>query len=227
MANFSGKMRLSALTAGLAWLLASSALASEPPKIETLLKPAIYKRLVEDKESAVHASLDDVSGSETLKKYTFYAAMLAGASVTQTRHVLLDYPLLAKMVPYVKRSEYNSATRTLTIEGGIWNFVMRSLVQFEERGDRWLHFRIVGGHFTGLSGEIYFESAGEKGTLVYFSGAQEGTKWPPKFILERGAEIVFGFTARRMRSYLESLKHQDEPKGESHDGQIPRPRSHL
>ena len=81
-------------------------------------------------------------------------------------------------------------------------------MRFEERGDRWIHYEIVGGHFTGLSGDIFFESWGEKGTAVYFGGEQQGAEFPPKFVIERGAEIVFGFTAKRMRSYIEGLAHE-------------------
>ena len=44
---------------------------------------------------------------EPLKRYTFYSAMLVRASLTQTRQILTDYRLYAKMIPYMDRAEYN------------------------------------------------------------------------------------------------------------------------
>ena len=116
--------------------------------------------------------------------------------------------------PLCRQDDLFADHAVLDIEGGVWKFRLRSWVRFEERADRWIHYLIVGGHFTGLEGDIYFESAGEKGTLVYFHGDQQGKHWPPKLVIERGAEIVFGFTAGRMRKYLESnedTKDKDKP----------------
>ena len=204
--------------------------APEIPALSTLLRPALWKRLVEDKEIMVHASLDDLPEGEQ-KKYSFYAAMLVSNNMTQAREVLTDYKLYSKMIPYVDRAEYSSEDHILEIEGGIWNFKLKSEVLFDESSDRWIHYRIVSGSFSGLEGDVYFESQGEKGTVVYFNGQQLGSRWPPRFVIERGAEIVFGFTANHMRSYIESRKKLQKGEGNGQQGkqgqQIPQPRAHL
>lgn len=199
--------------------------ASSPPAIASLLKPAVYQKVVQDKSIQSYASLDRVESSQSdppLKKYSFYAAMLTRTGLTRTRKVLTDYELYSKLIPYIDEAKYYPETHRLDLKGGIWKFKLTSVLRFEEIGDRWIRFRIVGGHFTGLVGDIFFESYEDKGTLVYMRGEQEGYHWPPAFIIEKGAEIVFEFTARRMRSYIES-----EP-GTTHDErQVPQPRSHL
>jgi hypothetical protein len=188
------------LLTALAWAAPSPTPAPVP--IATRIKPEVWKRVVSDREIMTSASLDEVKAP--LKRYSFYAAMLARAGVDKTRRILTDYRLYVKMVPYVDKAEFDDKTRILRIEGGILGFRLASLVRFEERGDRWIRYRIVGGHFVGMEGDIVFESLGEKGTVVYFGGEQLGRKWPPAFVIERGAEIVFGFTAKKMRSYIES-----------------------
>jgi hypothetical protein len=175
--------------------------------------------MVGDRDVLTRAHLEDEPGGG--EQYSYHAAMLVHAGLDRTRRILTDYQLYSKIIPYVDRTDFSPATRILNVEGGIWKFRLHSLVRFEERGSRWVRYRIVGGHFTGLEGDIYFEPLGEKGTLVYFDGAQRAKDFPPKFVIERGAEIVFGFTAKRMRSYVES--NEDA----THEKDLPQPRSHL
>lgn len=184
-------------------LLRPPALA--PPVLATLLKPAWLKRIIDDKEIIVNASLKDNAGSP-LRTYSIYAAMRVGATLDLARQVLTNYQLYSEIIPYVDRTVYNSKQQILWIEGGIWGFRLSSQIRFQEMTERWIHFQIIGGHFTSLAGDMIFEDLGEKGTLVYLRGEQSGTDWPPKFVIERGAEVVFGFTAGRMRSYIESQK---------------------
>jgi hypothetical protein len=106
-------------------------------------------------------------------------------------------------------------------------------VRFEEMSPEWIRYRIVDGHFEGLEGDIYFESVPERGTAVYFHGAKMGKDWPPAFVIETGAEIVFGFTAKRMRSYVEEQKKAPLSRGNSNgrdtpdNTELPKPRSRL
>ena len=200
-----------------------------PPGISTLMKPALWKRMIEDKEIMANASLESISGAakNNIKRYSFYSSMFVTSGITLARQCLTDYRVYAKLVPYVDQSSYSEKDRILKIEGGIWGFRLKSEILFEEKTDRWIHYQVIQGHFTGLTGDIYFESLAEKGTVIYLKGEQLGENWPPQFVIERGAEIVFSFTAKRMRSYIESKKKVDnEVRHEQNEG-IPKPRSHL
>lgn len=167
------------------------------PAIAEFVKAARLRSAIEEREIVTNADLEDG------KRYSYYTAMLVNAGLARTREVLTDYRLYAEMVPYVDRALYNAKTGILDLEGGIWKFRLASSIRFEEKSDRWIQYRIVAGHFAGLTGDILFESRGEKGTLVMMRGALEAEQWPPAFVIEQGAQIVFGFTAKRMRSYLE------------------------
>jgi len=183
--------------------------------------------MLDDKEIIVNANLQDIPAAVPLKKYSFYAGMLVGASIEQVRQVITNYSLYSKLIPYVDRAQYSEKDHRLKIEGGIWSFKLRSEVLFKQVMNRWVHYQIVDGHFSGLEGDIYFESLGEKGSAVYFTGEQIGKLWPPKFVIERGAEIVFEFTARKMRSYIESEKRTDKGAGNGKQQELPQPRGRL
>jgi hypothetical protein len=201
--------------------LPSAVPSPEPPPIESLLKPSQFSRIMEDREVITYADLKDESGE--WKHYQYHAAMLVKGSLRATHETLTDYALYSRIIPYIDKTEFDPRTRLLHVEGGIWKFRLASVARFEERSPRWVHYEIVGGHFKGLQGDLFFESRGEKGTLVYIGGAARGTQWPPAFVVERGAEIVFAFTGRRMRSWVEDDSH----KGSKDESQVPQPRSHL
>jgi hypothetical protein len=165
------------------------------PKITSLLKPAVFDRVTKDREIMTHASLDD-------KTYSYYASMVVRASMNQTRKVLTDYQLYSKLISYIDKAQYDPDRHVLEIVGGIMGYTLHSWLKFEERGDHWIHYTIIAGHFTGLSSDIIFEPLGQSDTLVYMGGTQTQPEWPPKLVMELGAEIVFGFTAKRMRSYI-------------------------
>ena len=183
------------------------AVGPSPPPIESLIKAKVYKEVVEDRDVISSASLDSVPGEEELKHYHFYAVMLVRASVKQTQDTLTNYPQYAKVIPYVDQSDYDPKTQRLKIQGGIFKYVMSSTVQFENRSDRWIHYSIVQGHFTGMEGDIFFETSDAKGTLVYLRGGVSGTGFPPAFIIEKGAEIVLGFAGKRLRNLIQDQKN--------------------
>jgi hypothetical protein len=212
--------------------LPSASSSSSGPKIQSLLKPKIYDRVLKDREIMTHASLDSVDDTsrgqvakgQDLREYSYYATMLVHASVKKTHDTLTDYHLYAKLIPYVDTANYNAQTHVLEIEGGILGWTLHSWVHFEEVNDHWIRFQFVAGHFQGMTGDILFEPRDENGTLVYFGGHQILSQWPPKLVMEKGAEIVFGFTAGRMRSYIESKSIIKE--SQENDG-FPQPRTHF
>lgn len=205
-------------------LLASVALASEAPKIESLLKPEVLKRVKAEREVRTYAKLEN-------ERYHFYAAMSVRSSIATARETLTTYSLYQEMVPFVSRSEKQGDL--MRIEGGIFGWKLASSVRIETVNPQWLRYRIVEGHLRGLSGRVLFERSGERETVVYFDGELTGKNWPPTVVMERGAEIVFGLTADRMRNLIEKREHHGESKeGESarkngenkkEDG-IPQPR---
>lgn len=199
--------------------------AATAPKIETLIKPEVLRRVIDEREVMSHASLSETS-VPGVKRYEFYSTAMAFASVQKTREAMNQYQMMAKILPYVDRSDYDPKTRILQLEGGIWNFKIRSSVRFTPESDRWTRFEIIQGHFKGLSGDIFWEPHGERATLVHIQGHQEAREFPPKFVIERGAEIVFGVTGKRMRSYIETSEGSPQEQ-RPHDPDIPQPRKHL
>lgn len=194
------------------------------PAILSQVKPALHARILEEREALTSAVLDDAD-AQGLRRYHFYSVMLVRAPDRLTRKILTDYALYSKMISYVDRADYHAASRILNLEGGIWSFKLHSAVRFEEKAPGWIQYQIVSGSFRGLAGDFFLEGRGEGKTLVMMRGELRSHDFPPKFVIERGAEIVFGFTARRMRTYIESQKN--EPAPHAQPSEIPQPRNHL
>lgn len=143
------------------------------------------------------------------ESYDFYVAVLVKASLKRTREVLTNYQVYSELVPYISRAEFFPASKMLHVEGGIWKYRINSRIRFEERGERWIRYRIVSGHFRGMLGEIVLEplgDGGKDGTLVFMYGQSIANRFPPAFVIEQGAQVVFGFTANRIRTFIESGK---------------------
>jgi hypothetical protein len=192
------------------------------PKIASFVKQSILKKVINDRDVFSHARLENYNGVE--KRYAYDALMIVRGNLKTVRRIMTDYKLYSKMIPYISRTDFFPESQVLQIEGGIWKYRLISSVLFTEKSEAWIQYSIIKGHFEGLKGDMVFESAGEKGTLVYIRGEQMGSQWPPAFIIERGAEIVFGFTGRRMRSYIESYQESQIQGERSHDPKVPKPR---
>ena len=206
---------------------ASASNTSAVPSIRSLLKPVVYEKITSiSRESVTSTDLSPSKTQEGFKDYSLYGVMLVRASLRQTHDILTDYPLYAKMIPYVERSAYDPAHHSLSITGGIWKFQMSSEVSFEEKSPRWIHYRVIGGSFTGMEGDMMFEAFEDKGTLVFIQAKSQGKEWPPAFIVERGAEIVFGFAGKKMRSFIEEQK-REIPTPEPGKPEVPRPTQRL
>ncbi len=178
----------------------------------------IWKKLLNEREIYVRSKLDSLEEKKTdpasaSHRYEFSAALAIRASQQRAKKSITDYRLYPRMIPYVDFADYSERTHLLEVSGGIWKYKMTSTVLFEERSSSWIHFKVIRGHFLGLEGDLVFRGvlpveksfAKDKDlTVVFVRGLQLGSLWPPRFVMEKGAEIVFEFTARRMRSYIES-----------------------
>lgn len=178
-----------------------------PPSIQSLLKMDDFQKVTHDFEIVTQASLKDAPDSKEVKTYSFYASMLARASLELTRKVMMDFPNYSKLIAFVDRTEFFPDSKELQISGGIFGFTMTSRLKFKEISERWIEYRIIRDSFEGLTGEIFFESFKDQGTLVYMRGGMTGKPWPPAFVMERGAEVVFRATGRKMKSQIELQKN--------------------
>jgi len=197
--------------------------------------------VLEGREVYTHARLQS-------QRYRMQNAMVVHASLQRTRRILTHFDLFAGLVPYIDRSKYDPLTRQLDVAGGIWKYRLESVLQFkEETPDRW-SFRIIRGHFLGMTGVLEFRQTKPGRTLVTLEGVVQGdptAKFPPRLIIEQGAQIIFAVTGRRVRSLVEDLQFEPQdavtsaskaelsgiendskrPKLEPSSSAIPEPRS--
>lgn len=178
------------------------------------------KAVIEERDVYTQAKLEE-------PRYDVRNAMVVRASLERTRRVITHFDLFAGLVPYIDRSKYDPSTRLLDIAGGIWKYRLEATLQFrEESPDRW-SFRIIKGHFLGMSGRMEFRKVEPGRTLVTFEGgltADKGAKFPPRLIVEQGAQIIFAVTGRRVRSLVEDPQFEPQ-EAVNQAGEAPRSRS--
>ena len=66
-----------------------------------------------------------------------------------------------------------------------------------------IRFQFLTGSLLGLYGSFQFTSL-EKGTLVLLEGKYEGPLYIPTWVLVEGSKIVFDFSAKQLRSIIET-----------------------
>ncbi len=146
-------------------------------------------------------------------RYDVRSAMVVHASLERTRRILTHFDLFAGLVPYIDRSVYDRSSRLLDVAGGIWKYRLESILQFEEESPQRWKFRVIQGHFLGMTGAMEFSQVAPGRTLVTLDAgilASQGAKFPPKLILEEGSQIVFAMTGRRVRSLVEDPQFEPQ-----------------
>lgn len=197
----------------------TTAAIPSPPKIEDLLKANVFSRVSSSREVLSYADIEDApsdpdrkKGDEPLRNYRFYTVAQVNASVSEATALVRKPEILEKLIPFVDLARYDDKKKEIEISGGIWNYGIHSWLSVDEKCPGWTRFVVVKGHFLGMIADILIEPNKDRGVLVYFGGQSSGRVWPPAFILERGGEVVLGFSAKRMRKYIEEDRIREGEK---------------
>jgi len=175
-------------------------------RIQSLLSSQAYEALIEDDETYVTTKLGKSPNPPFLETYQAGAAFTINAPVSVTRDILTRYEVYEKLIPFIDDIKVIEAPAKVAIEGGILGWKMLSLIQFHDKDPGWIHFVVTHGSSAGMEGDFYFEAKrGHQNTsLVYFRVMQSDENFPPRFIMESGANMILRSTANKMREYIES-----------------------
>lgn len=182
----------------------SSVSASE---IRGLLKPEVYRKVSQGTDVISHASLGK-PGADGNREYRFYAVMKARASPKDSSRRIQKFERYPGWISYVEKAEWKPQSNTLHLEGGVWDFKLRSEVKIGNPRPGEMTYQVVAGHLTGLKGRVLFEAVNDRESLIYLSGERRAAEWPPAFVMERGAEMVLSFAGRKLRGSV--LQNADE-----------------
>jgi hypothetical protein len=161
----------------------------------------IEETLTSERKIGALAKLEEVGPQ---KRYRFVALMPVAPSVSQTELKVREVSKFVGSLPYVERAKYDEAKRTLDIRGGIFSYVLESVLQFEAFRPQEIKFHVIQGHLSGLRGQVRFHSLKERGTLVALQGEILGGEYPPAWIMEKGAEIALTVAGKKLRNMIES-----------------------
>jgi len=204
-------------------------------EIQGKVKKEVFEKADSSREIFSYAHVEKT----TVKKmpapkidYSFYVLAKIGQSIPFTQKVLTQYHLYSELVPFVDKTEFDPKTKTMKVEGGIWKYRLKSLIKVHEITVNKIEFKVIQGHLTGLICHLILEpSLDGRSTRVYFGGELHtfSKNSPPSWVLEKGAEIVLGFTAKKMRSKVESEARSViiKKKENSEGAEIPKPRRSI
>lgn len=197
------------LAVGLSGMVTAENHPAPPSRIQSALSSTDYASLLAD-ETLVFTTLRDVPESPDLEIYRAGAAISVDAPVSVTRDILTQYEIYQELIPFIDHVEVLEDPSQVTLEGGIFGWKMISLIQFDDKEPGWVHFTITQGSYKGMQGDFYFEERpGQPSkSLVYFGVNHSAEHFPPRFIMEFGAGIIFWFTANRMQAYIEERQPQ-------------------
>ena len=188
----------------LVWFCPPSAGASE---IRALLKPEVYRKVTQGTDVISHARLGK-AGADGMREYRFYAVMKARATPKDTSRRIQKFEGYPRWISYVDKADWKPESHTLQLEGGIWDFKLRSQVKIGNPRPHEMTYQVIGGHLMGLKGRVLFEAVNDRESLIYLSGERRAAEWPPAFVMERGAEMVLSFAGRKLRGSV--LQNADE-----------------
>lgn len=236
------------LLLSVAWAFGGApARAAAPTEAELLARwpggagPALARELREDRAVVARARLGEptagpggapVEGAPRV--YEVSALMETRRAPATVARWLTDGARYPAIVSYITRAtptpreETRAGWRGYWVEGGIFGYWMRSRVEMREREPGRTEFEVREGHFLGMTGRMTFAAVErDRGveTLTLFESSYSAAVFPPRFVLERGAEIVFGWAGRRMRNWIES--HEENRAPPALGPVLPQPRRSL
>lgn len=176
------------------------------PRITSLIGAEDLRRMIHRRTILSDSTLIklDRKDDADVRQYDFFAAMMVNADMERTRQVVMDYRTYSKLVPYISETTFYPELSMLLVMGGIWRYQLAALVQFHEQHEQWIEYHLIRGHFQNLAGDILFEPVDAKRTLVLIRGKRVGEGYPPRLVVENGAELVFRHTARQLRHEIEN-----------------------
>ncbi len=170
--------------------------------------------LSESREVVSIARLEE--SGEKILHYRFFNALRTDVGGSKAVPILLTPEIYQRSIPFVELAQWlgparASGERLMDVAGGIFGFHLRSQVEIQKVNEDQVRFKVVGGHFQGLAGSMEIQNLDHvsrwKKIMTLEGELSEPVSGPlhstPKFILERGAEAVFSFTGKRMRTHFE------------------------
>jgi hypothetical protein len=175
------------------------------PKPFWKAKPAVYKKIKEDRFIVVSAKVDDEDGK---KKLSLLTAGHINAPVDFVHEHVMKFGSYSKFLPYIEESSYDAKTKNVFLHGALLGYHVRMTLHVEskktENGHQ-LDWESIAGGLIGMKGRITEERLEANVTEISMDVLQKAESLGiPGFILNWGLEFAGHRAAGNMRSHIES-----------------------
>jgi hypothetical protein len=169
-------------------------------------KPEVYERIKNERYVAI-----SVLSKPTAEKQNHLTISGGGMMNVPQDYAFLagtHYKNLSRVSDYVREVKFNASLQELYVMFTAFRYQAPVTLKLREDlvGDKKiLHYTVIKGVFTGMTGRLEFLSLGPKRTEIGIWGDFRYQDWPiPKLFLEFGLEVVLQKFGERLRSLTES-----------------------
>ncbi len=171
-------------------------------------KPAVFKRIIEDREIIVSAKSEDAGGKQHRLVYT--SAGRIDASLNFTFEKSQEFSNYGDFLPYISESRFDKCKNQLWAKASFLGFSAETTVEFktpisQDDKTKRIEFAVIGGFLKGSKGAIIEESieGDSESTLASVEGDYLGKAPLPAFLMEWGFEVAAQKMEFSMRKHIE------------------------
>lgn len=185
---------------------------------------SVVQKIREERAIVVSVKREDLS--DDLMRFTMLGAGHVSRPMDFCFRLGQQYHRLLKISDHFKTVSADAATNQVFIVTEALGYQARMLLQVAPVSEDWrseIQWKVVWGHFKGMTGVIGFEKLPGDKTEVSVNAKYEAKELPvPKILMGFALEVITQKVAEKMRSYLESqpLSAVDEPPPVSSKGPL-------
>lgn len=186
-------------------------LAKDTPKDQLPFwkgKKALLERMRDQRAIFVSVKSEKVSRDPELIRFSMQGAGWVSRNKETSFRVAQQFSKLKDVSSHFKTVQYNPTQQQLFLITEALGYQARMILDIRPVEEDWrseLQWKVVWGHFKGMTGVIGFEKAEEDKTEVSLTARYEAKELPlPKILVGFALEVVTQKVAEKMRSFIET-----------------------
>jgi hypothetical protein len=191
-------------------LISSQAFATLPEPFWN--KPALLKKLKEDREVLVSVTTDSLpeTAKDQAKRVRFNMSGVGYVRKAKEHCFKLaqEYPRLKEVSDHFKQLEWDAKKSELFIVTEALGYQARMIMKMtpvSEATRDAIQFEVIWGQFRGMKGEIDFDTIDASTTQESLRATYESSSLPlPKILMGFALEVIVQKVAEKMRTYIET-----------------------
>lgn len=169
-------------------------------------KPELERRMRDERAILVSVKHEKIPNEQV--RFTMNGAGLVNRPKDFCFEISQQYERLKEVSDHFKTVSFDSTTQQLFIVTEALGYQARMVLKILPVSEDWrseLQWKVVWGHFKGMSGLIGFEKTNDEKTEISLNARYEAEELPlPKALMGFALEVITQKVAERMRSFIEA-----------------------